>query len=363
MLTLESIQRLILRWSGVVVFLFLWETAPRLGWVDPQFAPPLSTVVRSAWSLAADGRLATHLIISIWRAVSGLLAAVAIAIPAGFLLGMRFPQWVVVLDPFLRVLSQINPFSLMPAFILFFGIGETVKIVVIAWVSIWPILFYTITAVRNIDPLLVKTARSLGITTRDLALKVIIPASLPVIFVGLRVGAGLVFFMIVAAEMLGANAGLGWLVHNSAMNYQIPQIYAGAAFIVILGYLLNRFLLTLERSLFTTGEESTEAFTVRRPARPCWRPGWRCAVAAVSVTIVFLLAGGIEVYLNNLASASPGGHNVPQYGEESGGASREKVLYNCPMHPFAIRERPEACPICGMNLVRKKIDAATDAGH
>ncbi|MBI1921004.1 MAG: ABC transporter permease [Geobacter sp.] len=354
---IDTIKTHLLRWSGVVVFLLLWEAAPRLGWLDAQFAPPFSTVLGAIHELAADGSLAKHLVISIWRGVTGLLVATLVAIPAGFLLGLRLPVWAAVLDPFLRVLSQVNPFSLMPVFILFFGIGETAKIVVIAWVSLWPILFYTITAVRNVDPLLLKTARSLGITTGELYLKVILPASLPVIFVGLRIGAGLVFFMIVAAEMLGANAGLGWLVHNSAMNYQTPRIYAGATFIVILGYLLNRFLLALERAFFSGEQEQVDLVPARRSSAPSWRPGWRSAAAAASVIFVFLLAGGREVYLSNLANASLGGHLGHQ--EEAGEAN---VEYTCPMHPFIVREKPDVCPLCGMRLVRKS-DAAHGAGH
>jgi NitT/TauT family transport system permease protein len=198
----------------------------------------------------------------------------------------------------------------MPVFVLFFGLGETAKIVVIAWVSLWPILFYTITAVRGVDPVLVKSGRSFGITTNDLYLKVILPAALPVIFVGLRIGAGLVFFMIVAVEMLGANAGIGWLVHNSAMNYMIPRIYAGTVFIVVLGYLLNRFLLILERILFAANQEEQAGVVVtQRPGSlPSWRPGWKSAVIAASMIFVFLVAGGIEVYETNVRAASLDGY-------------------------------------------------------
>jgi NitT/TauT family transport system permease protein len=209
-----------------------------------------------------------------------------------------------VLDPFLRVLSQVNPFSLMPVFVLFFGLGETAKIVVIAWVSLWPIVFYTIIAVKSVDPLLVKTGRSFGIPDAGLYARVMLPAAMPLIFVGLRIGAGLVFFMIVAAEMLGSNAGLGWLVHNSAMNYHIPGIYAGAVLIVVLGYLLNRLLAALEASLFAADRELPGVVEPRHAGGFSWRPGRKSAVVAAGIILTFFLAGGREVHRINVRAAS-----------------------------------------------------------
>ena len=356
----ESIKYALLRSSGVIVFLLLWEAAPRFGWLDPQFAPPLSAVLRAAIQLAAGGELQTHMLISLWRAVSGLLCAAALGIPAGFILGLRLPEWAVILDPFLRVLSQVNPFSLMPVFILCFGLGERAKIMIIAWVSLWPILFYTITAVRNVDPLLLKTARALGISTGGLCGKVILPAALPVIFVGLRIGAGLVFMMIVAAEMLGANAGLGWLVHNSAANYQVPRIFAGATFIVLLGYLLNRLLLAQERQLFTLQQGPLKETEKRQSCNGFRWPVWSRAVVAAVLTLLFLVAGGHEVYLINSRGVSLSGHR--RHGEKSGPAAGH-APYSCPMHAFVSRNTPGVCPICAMDLVGKSDRSAANSAQ
>jgi NitT/TauT family transport system permease protein len=292
---IESIKHHLLRSSGVVVFMILWEIGPRLDWIDPYFVPPFSIVVAEIGKLYSDGSLITHLLVSSWRALLGLMTALAIGLPLGFTLGFRLVEIARALGPVLRVLSQVNPFSLMPVFMLFFGIGEIAKIAVIAWVSFWPILFYTITAVRNVDPLQVKTALSMGVSRVELFFKVIFPASLPVIFVGLRIGASITFFILVASEMLGANAGIGWLVHNSAMNYQIPRIYAGATFIVILGYLLNRSLLLLERDLFAWQEDSVISSSTAQPVQAERRPGKLSAMAIGVVLIMLLAFGGCEV--------------------------------------------------------------------
>ncbi|WP_084201304.1 ABC transporter permease [Geobacter pickeringii] len=305
--TLDAITDRLLRLSGVAIFLLLWETAPRVGWIDPYFAPPFTTVLRAFGRLAEEGTLASHLLVSAWRGLSGLAVAVAIGVPAGFLLGRRFPRVGAALEPLLQLLSQVNPFTLLPLFLLFFGIGETAKVAVIGWVSLWPILFYTVTAVRTVDPLLVKTARALGVGGVELYRTVLFPGGLPTIFTGVRIGTGLVFFMLVAAEMLGANAGVGWLVHNSAMNFQIPQLYAGAAAIIFLGYALNRGLLTLEQGLFDWREAPSEAVS-GRPARPALRPGKGGVVLVAVLLALLFVVGGWETRRVNLAAVS-GGHS------------------------------------------------------
>lgn len=305
--TPDAITDRLLRWSGVTVFLLLWETAPRAGWVDPYFAPPFSAVLGALGRLAAEGTLASHLLVSAWRGLSGLAVAVAVGVPAGFLLGRRFLRAGEALEPLLRLLSQVNPFTLLPLFLLFFGIGETAKIAVIGWVSLWPILFYTATAARTVDPLLVKTARSLGVNGTELYRAVLLPGALPTLFTGVRIGSGLVFFMLVAAEMLGANAGVGWLVHNSAMNFQIPRLYAGAVAIIFLGYALNRGLITLEQGLFAWREAPAEAVS-GRPVRPVLRPGKGGAAVAAALLALLFVAGGWEVRRVNLAAVS-GGHS------------------------------------------------------
>jgi len=309
----ETIGYHALRGSGVTLFLLLWELAPRLGWIDPYFVPPFSRVLPEIGRLWQEGALQLHLVVSIWRAACGLVLAALIALPVGLLLGERFAALSEALDPVLRVLSQVNPFTLMPVFVLFFGIGETAKVAVVAWVSLWPILFYTITGVRGVDPVQVKSAASLGVTQTELLLKVLLPASLPTIAVGVRIGATITFYILVAAEMLGSSAGLGFLVHNSAMNYQIPRIYAGATFIVLLGFLLNRTLQLLERNLF-----DWQLAAAYRPhgggyQRSLWQPGRLTVAAGSAFLLLFLILGGVEVQKIDREAAQPasesGGHS------------------------------------------------------
>lgn len=309
--SVRAIPKLVLRWSGVALFLLLWELGPRLGWVDPYFLPSFSVIAAEIGRLFDSACLSVHILVSVWRGVAGLLAAVLIGVPSGLLLGRVFPRAALAVGPVLKVLSQVNPFSLLPVFVLFFGIGETAKLAVVAWVSVWPVLFYTIAGSRAVDPVQEKTAASMGIPPAQMLAKVILPAALPTIFVGIRIGATVTFYILVAAEMLGASAGLGYLVHNAAMNYQIPRIYAGATFIVIFGFLLNKGLIVLGDRLFCWQEASAPTLAVDRAPVSCWRPGRLTACAAGVVTIALLLLGGIEVDKVNREAASliPGGHS------------------------------------------------------
>jgi NitT/TauT family transport system permease protein len=180
-----------------------------------------------------------------------MLLAIVIALPLGFILEGWFPSGSRRLDPFFRLLSHLNPFSLAPVFMLFFGIGELEKLAIITLVAVWPVLFHTITGIRTVDPLIIKTAYSLNVSKLILMRDVLLPGALPTIITGLRVGTQMAVFMLIAAEMLGASAGLGWLVHNSAMLYQIPRMYAGGLSIIVLGICINQIILRIERnSLF-----------------------------------------------------------------------------------------------------------------
>lgn len=243
--------------SGLIIFFLAWEALPRLGVVNGQFIPPLSKVLFEIWKLAADGSLFIHTAASLQRTFAGLFLSVAVAVPLGFLLGGVFPALSRHLRPLLRIFGQINAFSLFPIFILFFGIGEVGKVAIIFWSAVWPVLFTTIVGVRNIDPLYIKSARAMGADKYTIFSKVILPGAAPVVFTGIRTGATHAFLMLIAAEMIGAKAGLGWLVHNSEVNAIMPRLFGAMITIAILGTAMNYLLFLLEES-FVTWKQATE---------------------------------------------------------------------------------------------------------
>ncbi len=236
------------RSAAIVIFLLLWELAPRLGFINRTFLPPFSEVVAVGWQFAASGQLWPHVEVSILRAVGGFALGVVTAVPLGILLGWyhgldRF------LNPLLQLLRQTNPVSLFPVFILFFGIGYLTKVAIIYWVVVWPILLGTISGIRYVDPALIKYARSVGLSDRQLFSRVVIPSSIPSLITGMRLAATYSFLMLVVSEMVGANSGLGYLVVNSQYLMSIHLLYVGVIILALLGILANYGLVRLERRL------------------------------------------------------------------------------------------------------------------
>lgn len=235
-----------LRSVAVVAFLLLWEVAPRIGLVDRVFLPPLSEVLATNRDLAASGQLGEHVRASLVRAGSGFGIAVVAAIPLGLLIGW-YRTVSTVLSPILEAFRNTAALALLPVFVLVLGIGETSKVALVAFASFFPILLNTISGVRTVDPLLVKSARSLGLSPLRLFQKVILPSAVPTIFTGLRMAGAASVLVLVAAEMIGAQAGLGYLINAAQLNFQIPEMYAGILTISVIGIVVNYVLLAAER--------------------------------------------------------------------------------------------------------------------
>ncbi|WP_171059780.1 ABC transporter permease [Streptomyces montanus] len=234
--------------AAIVALLLLWETAPRLGLVDRTFLPPFSEVADAWWGLAADGQLADNARASLARSFSGFGLAVAVAVPLGLLIGWYRPV-ADLLGPLLEVFRNTAALALLPVFVLLLGIGETSKISIVVYACTWPILLNTISAVRNVDPTLLKLAKSMDLSAPRLFQKVILPSAVPVMFTGIRLAGAVSILVLVAAEMIGAKAGLGYLINASQFNFAIPQMYAGIITISAIGVTFNQFLVAVERRL------------------------------------------------------------------------------------------------------------------
>jgi NitT/TauT family transport system permease protein len=185
---------------------------------------------------------------SILRSSSGLALAILIAVPAGIIIGSnrRIAEFI---EPLLELFRNTAPLALLPVFTLILGIGETSKIAMVLYASAWPILLSTVSGVRTVDPLLVKAARSMGLGSARLFAKVILPASVPTIFTGIRLAAAHSILVLIAAEMVGAKAGLGYFVNAAEFNFQIPEMYAGILTLALLGLLVNVMLVHIEGRL------------------------------------------------------------------------------------------------------------------
>ncbi len=230
---------------GIIIFLLLWEFLPRAGIIDGQFIPPLSKVIAAVVKLFLAEHLMLHIAASLQRVFIGVVLAIVLAVPIGFSLA-AFPKTAAYLQPLLKIGSQINAFALFPIFILLFGIGETAKISIIFCSAFWPVLFTTVAGVRQVDPLYIKSAKSMGAGRLRIFKEVILPSTTPFIFTGIHSGTTHAFLMLIAAEMIGAKAGLGWIILNSTANSLMPRLFAGGIIIAFLGMLLSYFIYWLE---------------------------------------------------------------------------------------------------------------------
>ncbi|MDR1423557.1 MAG: ABC transporter permease [Azoarcus sp.] len=236
------------RGGAVAAFFLLWEFAPRLGFVDPAFLPPISQVLATGWKLLANGQLPRHFAASLGRSLAGFALAIVIAIPLGLAIG-RHRLFAQAVNPLLEIFRNTAALALLPVFILFLGIGETSKVAIVFYGCFWPILLNTITAVVTVDPLLIKSARTMGLSPVRLFRKVILPASVPTIFVGVRLAGAVSVLILIAAEMVGAKSGLGYLIIYSQYNFQVPEMFLGIVCITLVGLLINFLLVALERRL------------------------------------------------------------------------------------------------------------------
>ncbi|TMS48115.1 ABC transporter permease [Mycobacterium sp. DBP42] len=232
----------------VAAFLTLWEVAPRIGLVDKVFLPPFSEVAGAWFTLLGNGQLAEHVSASLSRALAGLAVAIVVSIPLGVAIAWYRPV-AEFLNPILELFRNTAALALLPVFVLILGIGETSKVALVIYAASFPILLNTVSGVRTVDPLLVKSARSLGLSPVQLVRKVILPAAVPTIFTGLRMAAASSILVLIAAEMVGAKAGLGYLITAAQLNFQIPDMYAGIVTIALVGVVFNGIVVAVEGRL------------------------------------------------------------------------------------------------------------------
>ncbi|HEV7321386.1 MAG TPA: ABC transporter permease [Ensifer sp.] len=244
------------RYGVVAAFLVLWQVSSTIGWVNPAVFPPLDVIVAALWDGLASGALLDDIAISLQRSGIAFAAAVALGIPLGLLMGqVRFIEQ--ALDPILQLFRQTSALALYPVFILLLGLGETSKVFVIFWATLFPILLSTIGGVKEVDRKLIEMARTYGAGPLAIFRRVVLPASVPAIFVGLRLSATTALLLLIAAEMIGANKGIGFQVMNAQYNFQIPLMFAAILLLALLGLAANALLVLLQRNLCRWSQPNT----------------------------------------------------------------------------------------------------------
>ena len=240
-----------------VIFLVLWETLVRTNILDHRFFPTPTTVAVVLIEMISSGEIFDHLFSSLQRIVAGFILGAIPAIVLGMLMGMSRGVRA-FLDPIVALTYPIPKLSLLPLIIILFGIGEASKIVVVAIAGFFIVLIATAAGVRRIDPTLLQAANNYGAHGWKLFSKVILPASLPSIFTGLRLALGTSLLIIVAAEFVAAKQGIGYLIWLSWSTLSVGEMYAGLVVIALLGLLFTAGLERLGKRLMPWAEEFRE---------------------------------------------------------------------------------------------------------
>ena len=261
---LQRVRESILPWIVPVSLLVIWEIAVRAVWISNRFLPAPSAVLVAAVQLTRNGVLPRHMLVSTVRALTGL----AIGGGLGFVLGLStglVPAAERALDSSIQMLRNIPNLALVPLVILWFGIEESAKLVLVGLGVFFPLYVNTFHGVRTVDPGLIEMARMYHLGPVDLMRKVLLPGALPSILVGLRIALGTMWLTLIVAETISAKAGLGYMATNAREFMQTDVVVLAILIYALLGKLADLLVRLLERRLL------------------CWHPSYQPRSQTVAV--------------------------------------------------------------------------------
>ena len=237
----------------ILVLLALWEVLSRLGVISMLALPRPSHLALTISSLATRGfpkdiTVWLHIRATVWRILQGYLLAAVVAIPSGLIIG-RLYLLERAINPIVTFARSVATISLLPLAIAWFGVSELSRVLLIMYGAFWAILTNTIQGVKSVDRTLINVGRMYGASRSGLFFQVILPATLPRIFAGMKVALGIAFMVIIGVEMIGTVQGLGALIQQARYFYKSDVAIAGTIFIGIFGLLISIVLDWLERRM------------------------------------------------------------------------------------------------------------------
>jgi sulfonate transport system permease protein len=244
---MASAWRKAIPWLLPVLLIAVWEASARLGWLSTRVLPEPLAVIEAFVTLAVSGELWQHLWVSTARALSGLAVGGGLGLLLGLLTGsLRWAE--TLLDTTLQMVRNIPPLALIPLVILWFGIDETAKLFLVSIGVFFPIYLNTFHGIRSVDPGLIEMARSYGLSGWQLYRQVILPGALPSILVGLRFSLGLMWVLLIVAETISAQSGIGYMTMNAREFLQTDIVLVGILLYALLGKLADVLARALERA-------------------------------------------------------------------------------------------------------------------
>lgn len=228
------------------LLLVIWQVFGDLGFISPLLFPTPLTIFHAGIQLAESGELAGNLQISTVRALLGFLLGGGLGLAFGIVAGL-FQSAEKALDPTVQMIRMVPHLAIAPLFILWFGIGETSKILLIAKGTFFPLYINTFIGIRNTDHKLFDVARVLGFNRWQQITRLMLPAALPNILLGTRIAAGLAWLGLVVAEIMGSTAGIGYLMSDARQFSNTPVVFVGIIIFALLGLLSDGMIRLLER--------------------------------------------------------------------------------------------------------------------
>lgn len=236
------------RWGGVltiVALLSAWQLGSMFEIVHPVYIPRITIIFQAFYDVIASGELLAHYKVSLFRMFVGFGLSAIFAMGCGLVIGYSRIVFNFT-EPVIEFCRPTPVSAIIPIVILLLGIGNEMKIFIVAWASFWPILVNTIDGVRGVDRTLVDTAKTYGCTRWELFKGIIFPAASPHIVTGMRVSIAISLIVTVIAEMLAGNNGIGFFVLDAERTFRIPEMYAGVFSMAIMGYSVNRVFVFVE---------------------------------------------------------------------------------------------------------------------
>ena len=249
----SAIQSFAVRYGLAIALVIVWEFAARKA--GSIFFPPPSEILHRAASLWLSGpphrlflsdSVFQDVLPSIFRLLGGWAFAVLIGIPLGILIG-RSRNLSDLVNPSLQFLRAIPGPALIPIFMILLGTESTMRVTLIAFGSVWPILLNTVEGTRTVDPVQIDTARAFRIPRHARLWRIVLPAAMPKIFAGMRVSLALAVILMVVSELVASTSGIGYRIQNAQIMFLLTDMWCGIILLALIGYVLNLLFLKFER--------------------------------------------------------------------------------------------------------------------
>jgi NitT/TauT family transport system permease protein len=231
-----------------ILIVLIWYAIAYSGLINPSLVPKPHAVAARFWELLTRARLPSDMWMSTQRVFLGVALGIVFAVPAGFVLGW-YRNVRTFIDPVINFFRALPPIALIPLVIVYFGIGELAKIVILFYASFFAGVIVMYEGIAQISPIYVRVAKTLGATDGEIFRKVIIPLTVPHMLTALRVALGVAWATLVASELIAAQQGLGALIQNASSFFQLDIIYVGIICIGFIALAMDLALRAITRRL------------------------------------------------------------------------------------------------------------------